>query len=670
MLMKAMVCAGLGLAACVFTACASRPAGARPADDAAFRRPASIDAKTIFSELDLPTPTTVRTAAGTPGPDYWQQRADYDIDARLDEKEQTLYGRERITYTNNSPQDLPFLWLHLEQNLYRPDSIASRMREAEGRFGNRNPFEGGLKIRAMKADGVDVELRAYDTVGRIDLEKPVAARGGKITLDIEWSFLIPQYGSDRMGIQQVEQGLIYQIAQWFPAMCVFDDVHGWNTLPYLGQGEFYTNYGDYDVKLTVPRNHIVAATGVLQNPREVLTPDQVARLAAALVSEETVVIRSAEEVGRNESRPAGDGPLTWRFVARDVRTFAWTSSAAFIWDASGIAERGKSPADSEPGREPPKGTLVQSVYPKEALPLWSRSTEMLRFSIEHYGKMWYRYPYPVATNANGLCGGMEYPMLIFCSERKDEHGLYGVTTHEIGHNWFPMIVNTDERRHAWMDEGFNTFINYYSNRAFFPDSKGGRGTAADFVDFARQPNQQPVDTPADRIYDGRLGGLEYGKTAAGLVLLREHILGAARFDPAFREYIKAWAFKSPRPSDFYRCIENGAGADLAWFWRGWFLSTGTLDQAVSSVRAGKNGWELDFANRGELVMPLRYRLTYSDRTTEDHDVPVEAWFTRNAFTANLPATPGRTIMHVEVDPDGVFPDVDRANNTWPAIAPK
>lgn len=712
----------LVLVACALSATGCRHAPEKPtpvaspaqADSDWFRRPGDLDRDSVFSELDLPTPTAARSASGVPGPEYWQQRADYQIRATLDDTTNTLTGVERIVYFNRSPDALPFIWIQLDQNYFKDDSIGNLMREEGGRFGNRSGFAGGCQIKSIRMlDSLSQELSApaatsgsgatsqgngdadrlgvqpepardsvpstmhelphaiYDTLCRVDLPTPLKPRDGRLVLEIEWSFKIPDYGADRLGIEPTQQGLIYQLAQWFPSISVYDDVHGWNTLAYLGQGEFYTNFGTYDVSLTVPRSHIVAATGVLQNPQEVLTSAQLERYNQAKASADTVVIRGAEEVTDPASRPPGEGPLTWKFLAHDVRTFAWTTSAAFIWDAATIAQRGDSPADAT-GEAPeiPKTTLVQSVYPKEALPLWNRSTQMLKSAIEGYGKRWFTYPYPVATNVNGRAGGMEYPMIIFCRERQNDHGLYGVTTHEIGHNWFPMIVCTDEKRHAWMDEGFNSFINYYSNAEFWNQPPGGRGDAAGFAQTMLEPDQQPMDTPADRIRDGRLGTLEYAKPATMLVLLREVVLGEARFDAAFRHYIHSWAFKSPRPADFIRCMENAAGSDLSWFWRGWIYGTGTLDHAVISAEydPAPRRSRATFESRGELVMPMTYRVTYTDGSTEDRSLPVEAWFTRTKFTASWDSK-DRAPAAIVIDPDQKLPDTNRDNNSWKAPPP-
>lgn len=622
----------------------------RPARGSRSRERGTRDQGTIFSPLDLPPGNLVRLASGAPGPEYWQQQVDYVMEASLDETTNVVDGKAVITYTNNAPVPLDYIWLHLEQNIFREDSVGSYISRNTA-IGMREAFGDGYTIRYLKSGGYDLDYHVYDTMARIDLESPIAPRGARFVFEIAWSFTIPDRAFRRFGIEEVEQGTIYEVAQWFPSVAVYDDVDGWNTLGYLGTGEFYTNFGNYDVKLTVPRSHIVAATGVLQNPAEVLTAEQHERLKRAQSSAETVLIRSAEEVHDPASRPAGTDPLTWHFKAENVRTFAWASSDAFIYDACGL-----------------DGTLIQSVYPKEALPTWADSTQMLKTAIAGYNERWFKYPYPVATNVNGPEGGMEYPMIIFCGSRRSERGLYGVTTHEIGHNWFPMMVNTDERRYAWMDEGFNTFINYYSGPDWFGgEPGGGRGDASFFARTMRRSNNVPIMTHADQLPGNQLGQTQYSKTGTGLVILREQVLGEERFDRAFREYIRRWAFKSPQPADFFRTMEDVAGADLAWFWRGWFYETSYLDQAVTDVKQDERDDEgfnvsVEFSNLAELVMPINVRLTYEDGTTEFRKVPVEVWFNTNRYTLGWQSP--KRVSRVEIDPDEGFPDVDRENNTW------
>lgn len=637
-----------------------------------FRRGEGIDHLTIFSPLDLPTPSTVRTASGSPGPDYWQQRCDYRIDARLDAEKKVITGWERVKYTNNSPEALPYIWVHLEQNIFRKDSIGAQSVEPGTRFGHRG-FEGGITVKAVRlaspsedvgspTGGDGLGYRIYDTMMRVDLPGPIPPKGGVFEFEMEWSFEVPAKGIDRMGMDDLEQGTVFEVAQWYPAVAVFDDVYGWNTLPYIGNGEFYFDFGDFDVRLTVPANHTVVATGELKNADSALTQTQRDRLAQARESDSPVMIIGADEVGKEGVVRTGTNDTTWIFHAEDVRSFAWASSKAFLWDACFLKESGPSGPDGKL-----RGTMCQSVYPKEAMPLWGdQATKFLRFSIDHYNRMWHNYPYPVATNVNGIVGGMEYPMIIFCSERKDENGLFGVTTHEIGHNWFPMLVNTDERRHAWMDEGFNTFINHYAELERKPGKKvEGRQSLQGLVDNLRHGQQQPSDTPPDRTWRGRVGFLDYGKPEMSLRLLREVVLGPERFDPAFRSYVRQWAFKAPRPADFFRVMENEAGMDLAWFWRGFFVGTGRLDQAVVGVENTPDGkWAaVVFESRGELVMPAEYVVKFRDGREEKRKLPVEVWATTTQWRAAVDGK-AEDIVRVEIDPDEVLPDMERGNNVW------
>ncbi len=627
--------------------CATEPTENEPSF---FRVREARPIETIFSPLDLPAANAVRTGSGAPGHAYWQQQADYVIQAELNDETGRIQASERVTYTNNSPDDLSYIWIHLEQNIFRGDSLGSRT-SGNASIAMNDSTTNGVVIETLTNGGAELQYSVYDTVARIDLDEPIAAGGGQFTFDLAWHFDMPKKAFRRFGQKKVEQGTIWEVAQWFPAVAVYDDYYGWNTLPYMGSGEFYTNFGSYDVSLTVPRSHIVAATGVLQNTAEVFTAEQQSRIAEARTSDETVVIRTAEDVGAEGDRPAGDTALTWRYLADDVRTFAWASSDAFIYDGCNL-----------------DGVFVQSVYPKEATPNWEASTQMLRTSIVGYNEQWFEYPYPEATNGHGPEGGIEYPMLIFCGARTSESGLYGVTAHEIGHNWFPMIVNTDERRHAWMDEGFNTFINYYVRERWFPGEKGRRGNAASFAEGMKRAERAPMETHADKLPRWSLGRTQYAKPAVGLVLLREQILGPERFDAAFREYIARWAFKSPRPADFFRTMEDVAGADLAWFWRGWFLETSTLDQAVGDVEqsfdeeSGKWKITATLLNEDELVMPVTLEITYLDESTEVLKLPVEIWYPSDRYEMKWVAD--QEIMKIVIDPESVYPEMERGDNVW------
>ncbi|MFK7741322.1 MAG: M1 family metallopeptidase [Planctomycetota bacterium] len=604
---------------------------------------------TIFSPLDLPAPNRARTGSGAPGSEYWQQRVDYRIDVTLEPATRSIRGVAHISYHNRSPDALDYLWVHLEQNILRPDSIGS-LTGGTSAVGGPSDANAGVvvaKVQAGEGDQAkDLEYQVYDTMMRVNL--PTALMPGKsYVLDIGWSFEVPRQVFRRYGTMKVNKGTIWELAQWFPAVACYDDVNGWNTLPYIGTGEFYMNFGNYQLNITAPRDHIVVASGVLQNPEEVYTGTQRERLAAAMTTDEVVMIRSQDEVGTADSRPAGDGPLTWRFFAENVRTVAWASSEAFILDASHVGD-----------------TLVQSAYAEDSLPVWGKSTAMLCAAIKGYNERLYPYPYPVATNVGGVEGGMEYPMIIFCSGRnkRNERGLYDVTTHEIGHNWFPMTVNTDERRHAWMDEGFNTFINMYSTADWF-EKRNKPNPPSSFATMMKMPGV-PVVTQADRLNGLQLGVLEYMKTGVGLQILREYILGPERFDFAFRTYIRRWAFKSPQPADFFRTMEDAAGMDLAWFWRGWFLEDALLDQAVERVRNGRAGARITFVNKERMVMPLEFEVEFDDGTTEQFRLPVQVWTKSDRFNHTLRTD--KEVVRVKIDPNRMLPDVKRGNNSWEA----
>ena len=600
---------------------------------------------TIFSPLDLPAPSRLRTGSGAPGADYWQQQVDYRIDVTLDPETRTISGREHVSYHNNSPDPLDYIWVHLEQNVLRADSIGS-LTDGASAMGGPTDHNDGVRVTEVSADGKALDHQIYDTMMRVSLANTLLP-GKTYECDIAWSFDVPKRVFRRYGTWNVEKGVVWELAQWFPAAAVYDDVHGWNTLPYLGTGEFYTNYGDYELNITVPRDHIVAATGVLQNEAEVYTGLQRERLAQARKSTEPVIIRGQEEVGTAESRPAGDGPLTWRFHSKGVRTVAFASSDAFILDAASVGD-----------------TLVQSVYPEDSLPVWGKSTAMLCAAIKGYSERWHPYPYPVATNVAGIEGGMEYPMIIFCSgeNKRNERSLYGVTTHEIGHNWFPMMVNTDERRHAWMDEGFNTFINMYSTADWF-ETNNQAAKPSTYAMMMRMPGI-PVVTQADRLNGLQLGLLQYQKTGVGLQLLREYVLGPERFDFAFRTYIKRWKFKSPQPADFFRTMEDAAGMDLAWFWRGWFLEDALLDQSIEDVRTTSRGATITLMNSERMVMPVTLEVEYADGTKETQRLPVEIWFKSDKVVHKLRAD--KEVVAVRLDPDGMLPDNKRSNNSWKA----
>ncbi len=632
---------------------AQQPPIAQPPDDSTR----SLGDMSPFRRLELPTPNTVRTGAGGPGPGYWQQRVDYVIRASLDTVAQTVTGDERVTYTNNSPDTLLYLWIQLDQNLFTNTSRGSRLFDQDSRFGTRGA-DGGVTLTRVSqpaspaaggraaAPAARLKYLVNGTLMKVDLARPLAPRGRQV-LDIGWSFPFGP-NSNRMGIELIDSSYVYEVAQWYPRLAVYDDVRGWNIEQYLGQGEFYLEYGSFDVQLTVPANMLVAATGTLQNPAQVLTATQRARLTQARRSDSTVIIRGMDEIGDPSSRPASAaGTHTWRFTADSVRDFAWAAARHFVWDAA-RANGGK--------------TLAMSFYPPSAQPIWNQSTQYVRFAVDNYSS-WYRYPYPVAINVNGIEGGMEYPMIVFCHNRTDAAALFSVTDHEIGHTWFPMIVGNNERLYAWMDEGINTFMNRYNWNKKFPGEYNRRGNPGIYIPHALSGKEESVMTPSDRIY-GSLSVTAYTKPGLGLILLRDHIVGPERFDPAFRRYIQRWAYKHPTPADFFRSMEDGVGEDLSWFWRSWFYTTETLDQAVDSVASdsGSINSRVYLRNAASMPMPVELELVMDDGTTRRLRLPVEVWYGGNRYNLLVPGA--KKVVRVTVDPQKLYPDVRRENNVW------
>jgi hypothetical protein len=645
--------------------------------------------RSIFRPLDWPDPTAMRNAAGSPGPAYWQQRVDYVIEARLDTVDHTVYGSEHITYRNNSPDRLRYLWVQLDQNVrsiehsrsYQMQSaLPTEISPQARRFLGLDRFDGGHNItRVQVIDGgalQDTRFIINNTVMRVDLPTPLES-GVSAEIEIDWNFRVPDQA--RGNKERVRDGWLYQLAQWFPRLSVYDDVNGWQTDQFLGRGEFYLEFGNYDVKITVPWNHIVDATGVLQNPDEVLTETQRERLARARTSEEPSYIISPEEAMDPDTRPVNTGMLTWHYLAEDVRDFAWISSKTFIWDAAGFQYR--------PGE---RIIDAYSFYPPDASPMWdSLSTRAIIQTLKTYGRMAFEYPYPKATNANeGMGGGMEYPMMAFCGGRPNPDGTYtdqaarsliSVTIHEVGHNWFPMIVNSDERKWTWMDEGLNSFVQYYAEQDWDSNYPSRRGPAPNIVEYMRDPDQVPIMIESDLIHKD-FGNNGYAKPAAGLVMLREQVLGEELFDAAFQEYSQKWMFKKPQPADFFRSLEDGAGELLNWFWRGWFYTTHYSDQALTSVASqsaeelvgtvdrGQSYYRMQVDNEGGLIMPLHLGITYADGTSEVVKLPADIW-RNNEITFTYGFFTNKTVIQVVVDPDEVFADVNRDNNVWTAPIP-
>ncbi|MFD1769943.1 M1 family metallopeptidase [Sphingobacterium suaedae] len=604
--------------------------------------------------------TPYRSASGKPGHAYWQNRADYDVHVSLDDQTDRIAGRVSITYTNQSPDDLSYIWLQLDQNLFEENSRGQAVVPLEdSRYGSANSeFEGGFALSNIKfSDGTTAFYEIIDTRMRLELPKKLAAAGGSVTFQIDFSYTIPEYGADRTGILSTKNGKIYTIAQWYPRVCVYDDIIGWNTEPYTGPGEFYLEFGDYSVEITAPADHIVVAGGELLNPEEVWTAEQLTRYKQAFQSNKTVAIRSLNEVTLPASRP-NKSTLTWKFKLKQAHDFAWASSEAFVLDGARI----NNPSG--------KSALALSAYPAESSGnnAWERSTEYTKAAIEHYSSKWMEYPYPVAVNVASNVGGMEYPGISFCGHDAKAGNLWGVTDHEFGHNWFPMIVGSNERLHAWMDEGFNTFINGLSTEVFnkgeYHKTFGNRNSMTRA--FA-QPQLEPIMSTPQSMKERNIGILAYYKPAFGLRLLRDEIIGAERFDRAFRSYISYWAYKHPTPDDFFRTIENETGENLAWFWRGWFKNNWSLDQSIRTVdyekMDPKNGALITIDNLEQLPMPVVIEATTESGQKIRKKLPVEIWQRNKAWRFKLKTT--EKLIKVVIDPDQVYPDINPENNVWP-----
>jgi Peptidase family M1 domain len=656
---------------------AQEPAGPAPVQSARpltlpTLRPPVIDTG-VFSPLPLPADNEVRRVNGAPGRGYWQQRVDYRIRATLDTAGKRIIGTESIVYTNNSPDSLRFVWFQLDQNLFRPGSTGSLLFPSESRFGGAE-FEGGFEIAsvvqcsgpALRAGGAEatrrrrrtkpaptpparcsstpLRTRVDDTMMYVDLTTPIPP-GTASGLEVVYRFNIPEYGADRMG----REGSLYQIAQWYPRLAVYDDVHGWNTDPYLGPGEFYLEYGNIEYEITVPAGYIVAGSGVLQNPGDVLTPAQRQRLGAALKSDTTVRIVTGAELASGAARPVKDGSLTWRFKAENVRDAAWAASPEYLWDAQGW-----------------EGILAQAFYRPAAADLWSEAAQMSRHSVQEYSTRWFSYPYPQISVVEGPVSGMEYPMVAMEAKGENAADLFKVLTHEIGHMWYPMIVGSDERRNAWMDEGFTTFINIFSEEGYWKrdDSAERQRERQMIIEADQMPSAQPILTPANR-YRGNnhLLTLAHLKPSIALLALRSKVLGPQVFDSALREYTRRWAFKHPQPADFFRTMEEVSGRDLAWFWRSFFYSTAALDQSVESVKQDSaGGTQVTVVNLGDAVMPVELELGFEDGTSEQVKLPVEIWYAGNRYLHQIP--PGKVLVGARVNPDGTLLDAVPANDSW------
>jgi Peptidase family M1 domain len=625
-----------------------------------LRTPAVVDFRTDpfypLNRMDWPGPNSYRDASGGPGPSYWQQRADYSIRATLDTTAQKVTGEVTATYTNNSPDTLRFVWMQADQNIYNQSSQGNALYAADTRTAAGH-FEGGYTFSDVTVNGSRVEPHIDDTMMRLDLPAPLAPRGGKATIAIKFAFKVPEHGSDRMG----RDGQLYEIAQWYPRMVVYDDVRGWNVDQYLGQGEFYLEYGDIDYAVTVPAGYTVAGSGVLENPGDVLTTMQRQRLAKAITSRDVVPIITADEAAPK----ATSGMKTWRFRARNVRDVAWAAAPDFRWDATSV-----------------RGVLCQAYYefPKAGKE-WEQAAENTQWTIGTYSELLYPFPYPQATAVAGPVGGMEYPMFVMDGyENPDLPGdVFRTNDHEHGHEWFPMIVGSNERRYAWMDEGINTYINAFSQeRRYGNDPTQWPRGMSNFFSFLGDwygANKQGLDAPLmnrpDHFADQDVLGVEgYQKPGAVLLALRDHVVGPESMDRAMREYVRRWAFKHPTPGDFFRTVENVAGKDLSWFWRSFFYTTDVLDIGIDSVstKTGADGQltaSISLQRHTSVVFPVELRLALADGSTKDVHLPVDIWSRGMEFTAQVP-------VHAEVKgarlwPDrSSIPDMNPRNDTWGA----
>ena len=601
-----------------------------------------------IDRMDWPGPNRFRTADGEAGPDYWQQRADYSITATLDTTARSIAGAMTIKYVNNSPDTLRFVWLQVDQNLYKPGSKGSVINPADSRWGARN-FQGGYVIDKLTVDGKSVQSRVDDTMMRVDLEKPLAPRGGTATIAMSFSFRVPDHGSDRMG----RDSTLYEIAQWFPRMAVYDDVRGWNTDPYLGQGEFYLEYGDYEFAVTVPAGYLVAASGLLQNAGEVLTATQRERLAKAASSTSVVAIVTAAEAA---PKPTA-GTKTWKFRAQNVHDVAWAAAPDFRWDA----------VSTGPIAGNEKGVLCQAYYvwPRAGRG-WEDGAENTQWTIRTYSSLFYPYPYPQATSVAGPVGGMEYPMFVMVHTAAESQGAFGTIDHEHGHEWFPMTVGSNERRYAWMDEGFNTYINAFSNELRTPKTSAWPAMLANWKTIQGQGVSVPLMTPPDRIDRTALGALGYRKPAVVLLTLRNHVVGRDMFDRAFREYTRRWAFKHPTPADFFRTVENVTGADLSWYWRAFFYTNDVLDLGVDGVTNATTDGQIVASiavrRHTSIPFPIIMRLRLADGSTQDVTIPVEIWNSNQRVTAEVPVR--SNVIGVRLWPDGTVPDWNDSNDAW------
>jgi hypothetical protein len=596
-----------------------------------------------------------RTRTGDPGRGYWQQSADYAIDVAVEPHSRRLAGRETIAYTNHSPDTLRVAYFHLYQNLFADNAPRGR----------RVPITGGMELASLSVDGQSLEVDPGDnrhtiqtgTVMTVRLPTPIAPRGGTATFEVEWSFAIPEgEGVPRMGMVDSTTG---QVAQWYPQIAVYDDLTGWDTRPYLANGEFYLTYGTFDLAITVPAGTVVAATGELRNPEEVYPPAILERIARA-GGDEIVRVVTEADFGPGKATLGGAGEtLTWRFHAEDVRDAAFAFSDHYLVDmTSGVV-------DPASGRR----TAVQAYY-RPVADTWRESAAMTKDAIETFSRNVYPYPYPHIASTEGLVGGMEYPMIVFVRNFDTEQTTQGVIAHELGHMWFPMMVGSDETSYAWMDEGVNTFITIFANEHYYPESTERSDVRDAYERYVAESAVQGLSlmTAPDAIAaaGGSVGILGYRHPGTALLALRS-VLGDETYDRALTEYTRRWLYKHPTPWDFFQTFEAVAGRDLDWFWVPWFYGPGISDLAIADVEvhsmAGKNHVVVAVRNDGTVISPVVLRITGADGTTTTVEAPATRWF-GGQREISVEGTVDADVAKVELDPERLFADVDDSDDVW------
>lgn len=709
--------------ATLLTLCLS--AGAVWAQEEQERKPGHSNVN-YFRQMyeEMATPNTYRTASGKPGPDYYQQQADYVMEIELDDKNKKIYGKETITYHNNAPEDLEFLWVQLDQNVRAKDSKApmrnpSALRSSYPSAGSfvgshmQKPFDGGFNIEYVRdADGNPLPHTINFTMMRIDLPQPLKT-GEQVSFSIKWWYNINNYFVDRgrSGYESFPDGnRLYVIAQFFPRMAVYNDVEGWQNHQFWGSGEFALPFGNYDVSITVPADHIVDGTGELQNRKQVFSRTMLKRYEQARKSFDKPVLIVTQEEAEQKEKGFSDKKTTWKFKANNVRDFAFASSRKFIWDMQAVDIGGRT-------------VMAVSLYPKEANPLWEElSTKVVASTLRTYSSFTFDYPYHKAISVSAEYQGMEYPMICWNYGRpgpdgtyseRIKYGMMGVIIHEIGHNFFPMIVNSDERQWGWMDEGLNTFMQYLAEQEFgerypeviapFEEYPSRRGPASSIVRYmsADQDYLAPIMSNPENVYS--LGPNAYGKPAAALNILRETVMGPELFDHAFKTYARRWMFKHPTPEDFFRTMEDASGVDLDWYWRGWFYTTDYVDIGVKEVKKYKMTgtaqegeevlaekipglenflsslteeqkerieepkyfYEVTFEKPGGIPMPLIVELTFKDGSKELIRFPPELW-RKNPDSVKRLFPTDQEVTSIVVDPKLETADIDVSNNSWPS----